>query len=365
MTRKAMTLLRSSKIDSGNPKWLFILLLSMAPMFGGCRLGYYTQASLGQLKVIWNSEPIEDVLKRPNLDPERRRKLELVQDIRRFAMDDLGLTKNDNYTQFYDLKGQPITYTVVACPVDSLEPYTWWFPIVGTIPYIGYFKLEDAVEERDRLRALGYDTVIWPAAAYSTLGWFSDPVLSTMLEGDEVSLVDVIFHEQTHATIYEDDISFNESLAVFVGYAGSIQFFKARNQPEKAQRAVDLRHDQLIVSQATAGFIKSLRELYASRKSRAEKVRERRKIFARFRFLFRHSLVHKMKTKVYRYYMTRPYNNAVITTMGVYSRDISKLEKLYKESGKSIKELLPTFRKIAASDRPDLALDQALTELRR
>jgi predicted aminopeptidase len=129
----------------------------------------------------------------------------------------IGLADNDNYTSFVDIGDKPISYTLVACPKDSLNPLVWSFPIVGELPYIGFFDRQDALDEANKIKKLGHDAVVWPAGAYSTLGWFSDPVLSTSLKGELVDFVDLLLHEQTHATIYvRGDITFNENLAVFI-----------------------------------------------------------------------------------------------------------------------------------------------------
>lgn len=329
----------------------------------GCRMGYYLKAGLGQAKIIFGKQDIDVVLQDKNLDPERRRKLLLVEDIRQFAFDEVGLTENDNYTTFYDLKGKPITYTVVACPKDSLDPYIWSFPIVGDLPYIGFFDKEDADEEAQRLRDEGYDVVVWPASAYSTLGWFSDPVLSNMLDYSDVDLVDVILHEQTHVTVYiEGDITFNENLATFVGYAGSLEFFKQRNDLKNLKAAIDQKHDKIIVGQFTEQLVNEVKALYKRDISYDQKLIEKKKLFARARLRFRKKTMRKLKTKNYDYLADRQYNNAILSTMSIYNKEIESFEALHKACGSDIRRTVEALKEISEEADPKAALKQRVED---
>jgi predicted aminopeptidase len=330
-----------------------MLLLCLCFSATGCRIGYYLQAGYGQSKVIFGKTRISELLEDKSLKPERRRKLELVEQVRQFAFKRVGLTENDNYTYFYDLKGKPITYSVVACPRDSLDPYIWSFPIVGDLPYIGYFNLESAQQEARRLKERGYDVSVWPASAYSTLGWFSDPILSTMLKYNDVDLVDVILHEQTHATVYiKGDIAFNENLATFVGYAGSLEFFKGRRDIKNLQLAKDQKHDKILVGQFTSDLVARLKKLYGSDLSFDKKIADKKRIFARARLRFRKDYKTKLKTSRYHYLANMQYHNAIVSTMAIYNKEIELFEKLHKQCGYDIRKTVLALKDLSKTDNP-------------
>jgi predicted aminopeptidase len=204
----------------------FVLLLLLPPLCG-CYL--LTQAR-GQLRVLLNSRSIDTLLADASVPVETKLKLRLVRDIKAFGERELGLTRSSNYESFYDTHGAPITYIVSACRKDRFEAHLWWFPIVGDVPYKGFFAMEDAVEEAKALEAEGFDVSLGTAAAYSTLGYFPDPVLSTMLDYPEEQLAALILHELTHGTIYlPGGTDFNEGLASFVGWQGALEFARCRH----------------------------------------------------------------------------------------------------------------------------------------
>jgi predicted aminopeptidase len=215
----------------------FLLLLLLPPLCG-CYL--LTQAR-GQLRVLLNSRSIDTLLADASVPVETKLKLRLVRDIKAFGERELGLTRSSNYESFYDTHGAPITYIVSACRKDRFQAHLWWFPIVGDVPYKGFFAMEDAVEEAKSLEAEGLDVSLGTAAAYSTLGYFPDPVLSTMLDFPEEQLAALILHELTHGTIYlPGGTDFNEGLASFVGWQGALEFTRCRHgiASESYDRAV-------------------------------------------------------------------------------------------------------------------------------
>lgn len=182
----------------------------------------------GQLDIVMNAEPIDEVLADPALAKDVRYKLELIQRIRQFAFDSIGLKPVDNYTTYFDQKGQRLLYVVTASERFELKAYQWHFPWLGDVPYKGFFDEEKAKEERDRLKLLSYDVDVGGASGWSTLGWFKDPVLSSMLKRSEGDLAELIIHELTHGTIYvKDSADYNENLAQFVGVEGAKWFLRS------------------------------------------------------------------------------------------------------------------------------------------
>jgi predicted aminopeptidase len=256
-------------------------LVLLLPALTGCYI--LTQAQ-GQLRVLLNSERIDKLLADPAVPDDVKLKLRLVREIKAFGEHEMGLKRSSNYETFYDTKGQPITYIVSACRKDRFAPYTWWFPIVGDVPYKGFFDQEDAKAEARALEAEGYDVSLGTAAAYSTLGYFPDPVLSTMLKYPEEQLVALILHELTHGTIYlPGGTEFNEGLASFVGWQGALEFARRRRgiaseQYDRTVRAfaAEERRDARALE-----VFKKLDELYRSGRSREQILAMRDKVAGR------------------------------------------------------------------------------------
>lgn len=206
--------------------WLWstlLLLIFVAINFE--LLVYLLQQGSGQFRVIYYAQPISKIIKHENTADSVRAKLELIQEIRNFAFDSLGLKRNENYTTFFDQKGKPLLWIVTACPPFELKSKEWHFPIVGNVSYKGFFDLNKAETEKMKIEAEGFEAEISEVSGWSTLGWFKDPVLSSMLERNEGSLANLIIHELTHGTLFvPDDVEFNENLASFIGDQGAIRF---------------------------------------------------------------------------------------------------------------------------------------------
>jgi len=191
------------------------------PLLSGCfTLRYLAQAGAGQLSLLTSAKPLSRALADPKIDPHARSVLQWVPDMKAFG-ESRGLTATENYSRYTQLDRDAAVYVVQACPALELKPKLWSFPIVGTVPYLGFFDVKAARAYADTLAQEGLDIDVRGAAAYSTLGWFKDPVLSSMIgEGDSAlgELADTVLHESTHATLYvKGQSAFDESLASFVG----------------------------------------------------------------------------------------------------------------------------------------------------
>ncbi len=200
--------------------FVFVMLLS------NCKLVFYgISQGVGQMKIISKAKPIEKVLADPNVNDTLKQKLLLVQSIKKYAEDTLGLNPSKNYNTLYDQHGQDILWVVTAAEKYSVQPYMWKFPVVGEVPYKGYFKLEKAEKEALKMKEQGYDVRIGTVSAWSTLGFFKDPILSGMLDRSEGMIARLIIHELTHSTLFvKGNSEFNENLATFVGNQGAKQY---------------------------------------------------------------------------------------------------------------------------------------------
>jgi predicted aminopeptidase len=200
----------------------FAAAAAMAALGAGCsQLGYYMQAMQGQYSLLAGARPIDDWLADPLVGDKLKTKLVRVKEIRKFAASELGLPDNESFKNYADLKRPFVLWNVVATPELSMKPTQWCFPIAGCVNYRGYYSKDEAQVFAAELRRDGYDVQVAGVPAYSTLGWFSDPVLSTFIQYPDAELARLVFHELAHQVAYApDDSKFNESFAVAVEEAG-------------------------------------------------------------------------------------------------------------------------------------------------
>jgi predicted aminopeptidase len=196
---------------------------------------YLARAGWEEGKILARRRPIDAMVADPATPPPLRDKLSLVLAARAFAADSLRLSTGQSFTTFSALDRDTLVLVLSAAYRDRLRAHTWWFPIVGSVPYKGYFDFDEAREAARELTARGYDTRLGPAAAFSTLGWFNDPLLPTTLRADTLSVAETVIHELTHNSFYAPGGAvFNESFANFVGSRGAQRFYLARGQPAAA-----------------------------------------------------------------------------------------------------------------------------------
>jgi predicted aminopeptidase len=274
------------------------------------------------------------------LDAATREKLELVLCVRRFAEQDLDFTVGGSYSSITELANPPTVYVVTAAPRTKLEPYTWWFPIVGRVAYKGYFAAESAKKEAQSLEAQGYDTYVRTAVAFSTLGWFSDPLLPHLLRYEKETLTNVIIHELFHSTFYlSGETALNESLANFTGHRGAIAFF-AKEQGKEAEatrHAVATWESELAISNFLAEGAERLNVLYASPISEADKLRQREDLFARLQEEFR-NLPGPVRQNTD--LGSVKFNNAVLLQSLVYLQELALFERVYQQNGQDLRVTL-------------------------
>ena len=191
-------------------------------MLSSCSsLSYYTQAAQGQLQLLSDARPIDDWIADTSTNVKLRHRLEAARQIRRFAIGEMKLPDNGSYTNYTSLKRPYVLWNVVATPELSLKPIQWCFPVAGCVNYRGYYSKEQAQAYAKKLRAQGHDVEVGGVSAYSTLGWFSDPLVSTFINYPDAELARLIFHELAHQVVYvAGDSQFNESFASAVEQAG-------------------------------------------------------------------------------------------------------------------------------------------------
>ena len=249
----------------------------------GCNASYITHAAYEEVRILLRRKPITTELARSELPAATGAKLKIVLAVRKFAADQLDLNVGGAYSTVAQVDNGAIVWVVMAAPRTSLIPYTWWFPIVGNVPYRGYFSHDDADAEAARMEARGYDTYVRPAIAFSSLGFFNDPLLSNLLDISRVELAGVIIHELFHRTYFlMSDVMFDESAATWIGNRGAVDFFtrtEGSDSPDTAA-AVSIYNSDM----KFAGFLLQeqarLLKLYASGLPENEILKRRVALFA-------------------------------------------------------------------------------------
>ena len=252
--------------------------LVLLALLSGCEtLGYYGQAARGQWELLQAREPIDQALGREDLDPELRSKLELVQSARRFATEQLQLPDNGSYRSYAPLPRDAVVYNVVAAPEFSLEPKSWCFWVVGCLSYRGYFAEADAQALATTLQAEGYDTLVGKVPAYSTLGWFADPVPGPVLAWPDEEIVRLLFHELAHQQLYiPDQTRYNENYANAVGRLGLRAWRQAQGLPAREDAPLSAE-----VSALLPPYLQELEALYARPLPELDKRWQKQAVFAR------------------------------------------------------------------------------------
>ena len=336
-----------------------VFALGVVTLFS-CSPGYVARAAWEEARILWKRRPIDEVLNDTRRDAATRTKLELVVQARSFARRDLKLDAGDSFTSFSRLERDTLTLVLSASPVDRLEPYTWWFPIVGRVPYKGFFDYEEARAARQRLEEDGYDTYLRPSAAFSTLGWLPDPLLSTTLSRDSLSLVETVIHEITHNTVWVGgDVKFNESMANFVGSVGAVEFFCSRDHDDSiCQSARDNWHDTMALSEFLDELWDGLVNLYADGWEDLAALRERRREFLEQAAVhFDNEYRPSMRLRGFAEFDPTRLNNASLIAQHLYYHRLYNFQTLYERSGSLTAAMSSLRAAIDEHDDPWRALD--------
>jgi predicted aminopeptidase len=331
--------------------------LTFAALFG-IDAGYYLHLGFGQWHLIWDQQPIADVISSEKTDPHTRDRLRLSEEIRAFAIEKLGLEGSDNYTTFSDIGDGPVVWALTVCEPDKLEPHRWSYPVIGSAPYRGFFDRERGDREQQRFEALGFDTYLRGVSAFSTLGWFRDPLLSSVLKYPALDLADVIIHELTHATIWiEGDADFNESLATFIGREGAKEWMLTQPGGVDSLATTERRRtDQDTYRQLMHGLATRLDSIYSLDIPRTDKLELKEIVIAAGR---EESASMLWKTKGYESFGTWRINNATLGLFRTYNRKSDVFDRVLKAAG-SVKTALRVFETSEGSRDPEANLERWL-----
>ena len=319
----------------------------------GC---YLSRAGWEEAKILAGRRQIVRLVEDERTDPATRARLRLVLAARGFAAGSLGLRTGESFTTYSHLERDTLVLVVSGAYRDRLEPYTWWFPIVGRIPYKGFFDFSQALDLARDLERRGYDTYVRPSAAFSTLGWFNDPLLSTTLRLDSINLANTVIHEVTHNTFFKaGEAVFNESFANFVGARGAAMFFRSRGDSVAAAWAdADWQDDKLMGAfwASTYRALDSAYNAHPGDSARATRLAVRDTVYARAREHLLRDVAPRLRTiSPQRVARIRIDNNAALLARRIYLTDLELFDRVWEREGRNLR--LTIERVIAIANDAD------------
>ncbi len=305
-----------------------LMLLLLLGVSSCSTVSYYSQSVTGHLSLMAAREPIQKIIENPETSDERRALMQRILDIRRYASERLGLPDNDSYTSFVQLDHDAVVWNVVATPEFSMTPTTWCFPVAGCVSYRGYYKKEAAEKYADKIREHKQrvsDVAVSGASAYSTLGWFDDPVYSSMLGRGDILLAEVIFHELAHQVLYvKKDSAFNEAFATTVAMFGVRQWL-SETAPEQAPLYELYLERRLGFNQLIDETGGALRELYDSDESAANKAQSKQEIYGQLQLAYENLKTSWDGYSGYDKWFDRDLNNAHLALVSTYWKKVPEL----------------------------------------
>jgi predicted aminopeptidase len=311
-----------------------ILLLATLTLDGCSSVAYYTQAVHGQLSILSRRRPISEVLADQKTSPILRQRLKMLQRARNFASSELKLPDNASYRSYADLGRRYVVWNVFAAPELSLKPIEWCFPVAGCVAYRGYFSKDGAERFANTLRQRGDDVQVEGIAAYSTLGWFSDPVLNTMMNYPGYELAALIFHELAHQKLYiKGDTTFDESFAMTVEREGLRRWLIHEHTPKVFRKYIQRKRRQEQFIALVMHTRKRLHALYSGPMTKRQKLAAKRTAFADLKSEYR---ILKQSWGGYRGYdgwFDRKLNNASLVPIGSYYDYIPAFEQILRDNG--------------------------------
>ena len=311
-----------------------VLILTICVFFSGC---YSLSQGVTMIGYLNKAVPLENI--------DDKEFIRLVNDIRAFAMEDLGLAQSRNYTRYVDIDRNYLAAVVSASEKDSFRRHEWGFPVVGRLPYKGFFNIEDARKERAKLEKRGLDVWIRGVDAFSTLGWFRDPLFSYMREYSKDRLADLIIHELVHATVFiKGQINFNEELAQFIGNEGSRLYIETRygidSDEYRKMQSSEEDHQKFIAF--IQELIAELEELYSTDRNligREEILARKEEIIKTSQERFEAAYENNFTSANYRSFSSLPVNNAYLELFRLYYTEDTFYEDLFEKMDRN----LPSF----------------------
>ncbi len=332
---------------------LLIACGGVALLTAGTRTGrYLVRAAWEEGRILRGRRSIAALVHDPKTDAVTRGKLQLVLEARAFAKDSLGLPARDAFTQYTRLASDTLVLVLSGAARDTLAPVTWWFPVVGRVPYKGFFNVKQAQREEARLRDRGFDAYLRPALAFSTLGFFNDPLLSTTISTDSADIANTVVHELTHNLYYAPGAAdFNESFASFVGARGAAAFFRARGDTANAALCERRWEDQKRLGVFWMRVKDSLEAAYAAHpgaEGKPARLEARERVYAWARRELLDSVGPQLATYPKLFAARVQLDNASLLARRVYLTDLGRFDAVWEREGRDLRR---TIARIIAEHR--------------
>ena len=315
---------------------LFVLALILFP-----DVRYIARGGWEEARILLKRRSLAALVADPKTRPALLQRLKLVLAARAYAADSLHLTAGDTYTTYADVGRDTLLLVLSASRKDKLREVTWNYPIVGTVPYKGFFNLDAARKAAAEQEGLGNDVYLRVSDAFSTLGYFSDPLLSTAVERDTMELVATVIHELAHNTLYvPSNTPFDESFANFVGYRGAQAFFRSRGDTIDAKRAAARWRDERTLDVFYAELARRLDSAYASPLSGAALQTTRDDLFGWARAQLTGTVGQGLETYDWRWFAKAPLNNAVVVAQRLYRLNLNMFDEFYLANNVNLPETI-------------------------
>lgn len=364
MKSNSMNQARSRCTRRGRQGVLLLALLSLV-LTGCSTVHYYQQAATGQWRIVRQRQPIHQLLAQPTTPAPLKQQFGRVLKLREFAERDLSLPVNGHYLKYVELDRPYVVWNVHAAPEFSLEPKAWWYPVVGRLKYRGYFAEADARHYATRLERRGYDVFVDGVEAYSTLGWFKDPVLSTFLHHRDTELAETLFHEIAHQRLFAaGDTDFNEAFATTVAEEGVRRWLQATDNAAAAGRyATHLRRNrqfvglimgarrQLEALYGNAGKQKTRRAVEAPAEGVAEQRKQKEQVLSQLRADYARLKAGWGGYGGYDEWMSQPLNNAQLNTVATYYHLVPAFQRMLAEDEGSLEKFYRRAATLAKLDK--------------
>ncbi len=340
-------------------RWTGLAVAALSLGFVAMPTGrYLLRGAWEEGKILLRRRPIPRVIADTATDAATRARLKLVLDARTFAARDLGLHAEESFTTYTQLDHDTLVLVVSAAPKDQLVPYTWWFPIVGRVPYKGFFDFSAALGLAAQLQKRGMDTYVRPASALSTLGWFNDPLLSTTLELDTLSLANTVMHELTHNTVFvPSQVTFNESLASFVGGRGAVAFFRARGSTAAAARAERRWEDEKLMASFWSAAQHAIDSAFTAHPDdQGARLASRDTVYARLRRVLLDDLAPTMRSYPRSALERIPLDNASLLAHKVYAADLWLFDEVLARNHGDLRKSIAVIARVARDAKDPFAV---------
>lgn len=315
------------------PSFLYKKIIFLIILFQfGCSLPYLIKSGYHQSKILYNRVPIDNIIKDPLIATEVKRKLSLAQKAKFFSENTLHLKTTKNYSSYVQLERPYVSYILQVAHRFELKQYKWWFPIIGNVPYKGFPNRIESENESNEFPPHLYDKYIRGVSAYSTLGWFDDPILSSMINYSDHNLINLIIHETVHATIFiKNQSDFNERLATFIANKGTHLFYQSlegKNAPT-IKIIENENHDEMLFSKFISSEINELRKWYITNKNNMNILLKKNRL-KKIQNKFKKNILPKMLRLKYSTFQSRDLDNAYLLSLSTYYKDLSIFEKAFK-----------------------------------